>query len=86
VRTLPPTGAAPQATATELLEVVKRVEGIKSFHVLPKEWIVERTFGWPNRYRRLSKDYKLLSPTRETMLRVATMHLMIRLLARSVSC
>ena len=40
------------------LEVVKRLEGLKGFHVLPKRWIVERTFAWLNRYRRLSKDYE----------------------------
>jgi putative transposase len=67
------------------LEVVKRLEGLKGFHVLPKRWIVERTFGWLNRYRRLSKDYELLTQTSETMIRVAMIHLMIRRLARTVS-
>lgn len=66
------------------LEVVKRLEGLKSFHVLPKRWIVERTFGWLNRYRRLSKDYEFLTQTSETMIRVAMIHLMIRRLARTI--
>jgi putative transposase len=66
------------------LEVVKRLEGLKGFHVLPKRWIVERTFGWLNRYRRLSKDYEYLTQTSETMIRVAMIHLMIRRLARTV--
>jgi putative transposase len=66
------------------LEVVKRLEGLKGFHVLPKRWIVERTFGWRNRYRRLSKDYEYLTQTSETMIRVAMIHLMIRRLARTV--
>lgn len=66
------------------LEVVKRLEGLKGFHVLPKRWIVERTFAWLNRYRRLSKDYEYLTQTSETMIRVAMIHLMIRRLARTV--
>jgi putative transposase len=65
------------------LEVVKRFEGLQGFHVLPKRWIVERTFGWLNRYRRLSKDYEFLTQTSETMIRVAMIHLMIRRLART---
>jgi putative transposase len=65
-------------------EVVKRLEGLKGFHVLPKRWIVERTFGWLNRYRRLSKDYEFLTQTSETMIRVAMIHLMIRRLARTI--
>jgi putative transposase len=64
------------------LEIVKRPEGAKGFLLLPKRWIVERTFGWLNRYRRLSKDYEFLTQTRETMIRVAMIHLMIRRLAR----
>jgi putative transposase len=66
------------------LEVVKRLEGLKGFHVLPKRWIVERTFAWLNRYRRLSKDDEYLPQTSETMIRVAMIHLMIRRLARTI--
>jgi putative transposase len=66
------------------LEVVKRLEGLPGFHVLPKRWIVERTFGWLNRYRRLSKDYEFLTQTSETVIRVAMIHLMIRRLARTI--
>jgi putative transposase len=66
------------------LEVVKRLEGLQGFHVLPKRWIVERTFAWLNRYRRLSKDYEYLTQTSATMIRVAMIHLMIRRLARTV--
>ena len=43
------------------LEIVKRPEGIKGFLLLPKRWIVERTFARPARYRRLSKDYEQLT-------------------------
>ena len=66
------------------LEVGKRREGLKGFHVLPKRGIVERTFAWLNRYRRLSKDDEYLPQTSETLIRVARIHLMIRRLARTI--
>ena len=50
------------------LEIVKRSDQQKGFVVLPKRWIVERTFGWLTRYRRLSKDYERLPETSETMI------------------
>jgi putative transposase len=64
------------------LEIVKRPEGIRGFLLLPKRWIVERTFAWLSRYRRLSKDYEYLTQTSEVMIRVAMIHLMVRRLAR----
>ena len=64
------------------LEIVKRPEGSTGFLLLPRRWIVERTFGWLGRYRRLSKDYEYLPQTSETMIRVAMIHLMVRHLAR----
>ncbi len=47
------------------LEVVKEKEGQRGFEVLPRRWVVERTFAWFGRYRRLSKDYEYL-PTTDT--------------------
>jgi putative transposase len=64
------------------LEIVKRPEGTKGFLLLPKRWIVERTLGWLNRYRRLSKDYEFLPQTSEAMIHVVMIHLMTRRLAR----
>jgi putative transposase len=64
------------------LDIVKRPEGTKGFLLLPKRWIVERTFGWLGRYRRLSKDYEYWTQTSEVMIRVAMIHLMVRRLAR----
>jgi len=61
-----------------ILEIVKRNDDQKGFEVLPKRWIVERTFGWFNRYRRLSKDYEYEVRTSETMLYVAMTHIMVR--------
>lgn len=64
------------------MTVVKRSDGVKGFHVLPKRWIVERTFGWFENYRRLSKDYEYDPKTSETMLYIAMIHIMVRRLAR----
>jgi putative transposase len=47
-------------------EVVKRSS--KEFELLAKRWMVERTFGWLNRYRRLSKDYELYTEISEAMI------------------
>jgi putative transposase len=44
-----------------MLEIVKRRDDIKRFQVLSRRWVVERTFGWLGRYRRLSKDYEGLT-------------------------
>jgi putative transposase len=61
-----------------LLEVVRRPPGQQGFVVIPKRWIVERTFGWLNRYRRLSKDYEELPETSEVMILIAMTHLMLQ--------
>jgi putative transposase len=63
------------------LEIVKRSDAIKGFYVLPRRWVVERTFGWLGRHRRLSKDYEYLPETSENMIRVAMIKLMVRRLA-----
>jgi len=64
------------------LEIVKRPEGSKGFLLLPTRWVVERTFGWFGRYRRLSKDYEYLTQTSEAMIQVVMINLMVRRLAR----
>lgn len=63
------------------LEIVKRPAQPQGFVVLPKRWIVERTFGWLNRFRRLSKDYERKPETSETMIYLAMTRLMLRRLA-----
>jgi len=65
-----------------LLEIVKRNKESQGFEVLPHRWIVERTFGWLNHYRRLSKDYEELPENSEAFIYVAMTHLMVRRLAR----
>ncbi len=67
------------------LDIVKRAANAEGFAVSPKRWIVERTLGWLNRYRRLSKDYELLPQTSEAVIQVVMIHLMIRRLARMVA-
>lgn len=63
------------------MEIVKRNDELKGFHVLPRRWVVERTFGWLGRYRRLSKDYEFHPETSETMVHIAMINLMVRRLA-----
>ncbi|QHV01188.1 IS5 family transposase [Synechocystis sp. CACIAM 05] len=53
----------------------------KSFEVLPKRWIVERTFGWLNWYRRLSKDYEHLPEMSEAAIYAVMIHIMLRRLS-----
>ena len=72
-----------------VLEIVKRNSDLKGFHILPKRWIVERTFAWFGKYRRFSKDYEFLPDTSENMIYLAMIHLMLRRLAKKsegVSC
>jgi putative transposase len=63
------------------LEVVERNPDVKGFQVLPKRWVVERTFAWLGRLRRLSKDYELLPETSETWIYFAMTNLLARRLA-----
>jgi len=52
------------------------------FQVLPRRWVVERTFAWLGRYRRLSKDYEALPATEEAWVHLAMSSLMLARLAR----
>jgi putative transposase len=60
------------------LEIIKRSDQAKGFVLLPKRGVVERTFGWFGKYRRLSKDYEYLTTSSEAMIYVAIIHLMVR--------
>jgi putative transposase len=68
-------------TCSWVLEIVKRSDDVKGFQVLPRRWVVERTFAWFGRYRRLSKDYETLPETSEAMIYAAMSRLMVRRLA-----
>ena len=61
-----------------VLQTVLRPVGVPGFVLLPRRWVVERTFAWLSNYRRLSKDYEYLPAVSETMVTVAMIHLMAR--------
>ena len=63
------------------LQIIKRCDDMKGFQVLPRRWVVERTFAWLGRYRRLSKDYEYHTQSSEAMIYIAMIHLMVRRLA-----
>lgn len=64
-----------------ILEIVKRTDKLPQFVVQPKRWIVERTFGWLGRYRRLSKDYEQTTQSSEAMIRISMINLMLHRLS-----
>jgi putative transposase len=66
-----------KALAGWVLKIVKRPEERKGFVVLPRRWVVERTFGWLGRYRRLSKDYEGLPASGEALILIAMINLMV---------
>jgi len=61
-----------------MLEVVLRSDDQKGFVVLPRRWVVERTFAWLSNHRRMSKDYERFCQTSETFIYVAMTRLMLR--------
>jgi len=71
-----------QETCGWVLEIIKRSDVVKGFKLLPRRWVVERTFGWLGRNRRLSKDYERLPESSEAMVYWAMTRLMVRRLAR----
>jgi transposase len=68
--------------STLTVDVVERTPGVRGFTVLPKRWIVERTFGWLSRNRRMSKDYERKVQTSETFIEVAMIRLLVARLVR----
>ena len=65
-----------------LVEIVKRREGAIGFEVLPKRWVVERTFAWLSFFRRLSKDYEYSTTASERMVYLASIRIMLKRLTR----
>jgi putative transposase len=63
------------------IEVVSRPAGSEGFVKLPRRWVVERTFAWLGWYRRHSRDYERFSESSEAMIKVSSIHRMIRLLS-----
>jgi putative transposase len=65
------------------LEIVRRTDREPGFELLPHRWVVERSFGWLGRYRRLSKDYEYYTGVAEAFVYVAMIHIFVRRLAPS---
>ena len=68
------------ANVSWVLDIVTRREGAVGFEVQPWRWVVERTFGWFNRYRRLSKDYEHHPKSSEAWIYVTAIHRLARLM------
>jgi transposase len=64
------------------MEIVKRSDDTKGFVVLPRRWVVERTFSWFGRNRRLAKDFENLAEALATFVTLASIQLALRRLAR----
>ncbi len=60
------------------LSIVRKAPGQRGFVVQPRRWVVERTFAWLGKYRRLSKDYEYRVDVSEAMVKVACVHLLAR--------
>ena len=67
------------------LEIVKRSDDVKGFVVLPRRWVVERTFAWLGRSRRLSKDYEATTASSEAFIKLAMIHQMTRRLVKKLA-
>ena len=65
------------------MEIVKRSDDVKGFVVLPRRWVVESTFSWLGRNRRLAKDFENLEDTLATFVTLASIQLARRRLART---
>ena len=67
------------------IEIVKRSDQATGFHVLPRRWVVERTFAWLNRNRRLAKDFEATVDSSEAWIYLASVQLLARRLARTTT-
>lgn len=72
-----------EGIGTWTIEVIKRSDAAKGFVLLPRRWVVERTFAWLNRNRRLAKDFEAGTESAEAWLYIASVKLMSRRLARA---
>ncbi len=71
-------GAVKKILAQVNVEIVKRSDQAKGFVLLPRRWVVERTFAWLGRCRRLAKDWENLNCKARAFLRLASIRLMLR--------
>lgn len=68
--------------ARVIVLLVRKGPGQKGLVAQPRRWVVERTFGWLNRYRRLSKDYERTAESSTAFVYVSMIHVMVRRLSR----
>lgn len=66
------------------LEIVRKAKGGKDFEVLPRRWVVERTFAWMGRYRRLSRDYERTMASSQGRVTLAACRFLIRRIVRVI--
>lgn len=83
VQTVQGLGTAPDANTTEPKLKTKPSKGI--FHVQPRRWVIERTFGWITRWRRLARDYEGLPQTSEAFIKISACRRMLSHLALAVA-
>ena len=79
----PRAAAAAARTGSWELHIVKRRDAAIGFEVIPKRWIVERTFAWISRCRRLARDFERFARTTAAFIRLAMIRIMLRRLTRS---
>ncbi len=65
------------------VEIVKRSDQAKGFKILPKRWVVERTFAWLGRCRRLAKDFENLTRIALAFVKLASIRFMLRRLCKT---
>lgn len=68
-----------------VLKIVKPKDKSNGFQVLPRRWVIERTFAWLGRFRRLSKDYEQYPASAEAFIYIAMARLMLHRLARQLT-
>jgi putative transposase len=78
-------GGRVETGAGDRIEVVSRPPGSEGYVKLPRRWVVERTFAWLGRYRRNSRDYERCTGSSEAMIKVSSIHRMLRLLKPDLS-
>lgn len=81
----PKMAATVARTGSWKLEIVKRTE-LHRFVVLPKRWVVERSFAWIARNRRLARDFERYARTVAAFIRLAMIRVMLRRLTRPIPC
>ena len=75
--------ALQELDACELIEIVEKPKGVKEFTVLYRRWVVERTFAWMNRCRRLAKDFERTLESSLAWVTLAACRFLMRRLARA---